>query len=155
MSHPKVSALGDLDPKDSIEATSNWLTINHERWYMLFRELAGHNHIPHAILTTFPMGGGPKELRRAYDDGESMQRPMPPVDDRAVTEMSQPSKFRERMQILDEYPNFLIFFEKEISAKGSWRDVVNEYCFSRTHLADFVLGKLFEGLYLSIFPSST
>lgn len=61
--------------------------------------------------------------------------------------MSQPSKFRERMKILDEYPNFLVFFEKEISAKGSWKDVVNEYCFSRKPLADFVLAQLFEGLY--------
>lgn len=141
--------LGHLgpNPEGSIEATSDLLSINHERWHMFFRELAGHNHIPHAILSTFAMGGGPKELRRAYDDGESMQRPMPPVDDQAVSEMSQPSKFRERMQILDEYPNFLVFFEKEISAKASWKDVVNDYCFSRTPPADFMLAQLFEGLY--------
>lgn len=135
------------NPKGSIEATSDLLSINHERWHMFFREVAGHNHIPHAILTTLAMGGGPKELKRAYDDGEGMQRPMPPVEDQAVNEMSQPASFRERMQILDEYPNFLAFFKKEISEKGNWKDVVNSYCFSRTPLADFMLAQLFEGLY--------
>lgn len=135
------------NPKGSIEATSDLLSINHERWHMFFREVAGHNHIPHAILTTLAMGGGPKELKRAYDDGEGMQRPMPPVDDQAVNEMSQPTRFRERMQILDEYPNFLAFFKNEISEKGNWKDVVNSYCFSRTPLANFMLAQLFEGLY--------
>ncbi|KAK7729665.1 hypothetical protein SLS63_006046 [Diaporthe eres] len=38
------------------------------------------------------MGNGPKELRRAYDDEESMQRPMPPVDDQAINKMRQPSE---------------------------------------------------------------
>lgn len=57
----------------------------------------------------------PKELRRAYDNCYSMQRPMPLVDDRAVNEMSQLSECRERMQILDEGPNSLIILEREIS----------------------------------------
>lgn len=88
------------------------LSINNERWHMFLRELASHNHIPHAILSTFATDGSPKELKRAYDNGWSMQRLIPPVDDQVVNEMSLPYKFRERMQIFDEYTNFLIFFKR-------------------------------------------
>lgn len=45
------------------------------------------------ILTILTMGGGRKELRRAYNNGEGMLRPMPPVDDQAVHEISRPAKF--------------------------------------------------------------
>jgi hypothetical protein len=136
------------NPPGSTEAISDLLQKNHEKWHMYFRDVAGHNHIPHAVLTTLAMGGGPQELRRAYDDGEDIQRPMPQLNLQAIKEMSDPAKFRNRMQILDEYPNFLAFFKNEITAKnGNWQAVVSQYCFARTPLADFMLAQLFEGLY--------
>lgn len=136
----------DSNPPGYLEVTNDLLQKNHEKWHMYFRDVAGHNHIPHAILSTLAMGGSPQDLRRAYDDGEAIQRPMPPLDPQAVKELNDPAKFRARMQTLDEYPNFLVFFEQEIAAKG-WQAVVNEYCFSRTPLADFMLAQLYEGLY--------
>ena len=135
-------------PAGSAEVVNDLLKKNHEKWHMYFRDVAGHNHIPHAVLTTLAMSGGPQELRRAYDDGEDIQRPMPPVNPQAVKEMNNPAKFRERMQILDEYPNFLAFFKNEIASNnGDWQSVVNAHCFARTELADFMLAQLFEGLY--------
>lgn len=133
-------------PSGSIEVASELLQKNHEQYHMYYRDVAGHNHIPHSILTVLAMGGGPKELKRAYDDSHEYQRPMPPVDHGVVKELSDPEKFRARMLQLPEYHNFLCFFEQEIQAKG-WRAVVNEYCFSRTPLADLMLAQLFEGLY--------
>ncbi|KAK3291285.1 uncharacterized protein B0H64DRAFT_45562 [Chaetomium fimeti] len=138
----------EASPAGSAEVVNDLLQKNHEKWHMYFRDVAGHNHIPHAVLSTLAMGGGPQELRRAYDDGEDIQRPMPPVDPQAVKEMSNPAKFRERMQTLDEYPNFLTFFKNEIAANnGNWQDVVKTHCFARTELADLMLAQLFEGLY--------
>ncbi|ETI19884.1 hypothetical protein G647_08899 [Cladophialophora carrionii CBS 160.54] len=138
----------DANPAGSVDIVAQLLQKNHEKWHMYFRDVAGHNHIPHAILSTFAMGGGPQELHRAYDDGESIQRPMPPVSLPTVQEMSDPLKFRERMHILDQYPNFLAFFEQEIAAKGGdWQAVVLEHCFKRTPLSDLMMAQLFEGLY--------
>ena len=143
--------LGRLDDEpDRAGATDvieQLLQKNHDKWDMYFRDVAGHNHIPHAVLTTLAMGGGPKELRRAYDDGEGIQRPKPQPDPAVVEEMSDPFKFLDRMQDISEYSNFLGFFEKEIEAKGSWQAVVNEYIFSRTPQTDFLLAQVFEGLY--------
>ncbi|PHH92982.1 hypothetical protein CDD83_2815 [Cordyceps sp. RAO-2017] len=137
----------DASPAGSSDVIRSLLQRNHEKWHMYFRDVAGHNHIPHAVLTTLAMGGGPQELRRAYDDGEAIQRPMPPLDPVVVSELSDPAKFRQHMQVLDKYPSFLAFFEHEIEAKGSWQAVINEHCFRRTPLADFMLAQLFEGLY--------
>ena len=134
------------NPPGCVEVANALLRKNHELWHMYFRPIAGHNHIPHAILTTLAMGGSPNELRRAYDDGADIQRPMPPLDQDAVKRMNDPVGFRGQMQSLEQYPNFLHFFEKEIDDKG-WQAVVSECIFSRTDLADFMLAQLFEGLY--------
>ncbi|KAL9078957.1 MAG: hypothetical protein Q9157_002141 [Trypethelium eluteriae] len=136
----------DESPPGCIEVANELLQANHNKHHMFFRDVAGHNHIPHSILTVLAMGGGPKELKRAYDDSEAFQQPLLPVDHQVVHELRDPDKFLARMQQLSEYPNFLHFFEQEIEAK-SWQAVVNEYCFSRTPLADTMLSQLFEGLY--------
>lgn len=135
------------DQPGSSDVIASLLHENHEKWHMYFRDVAGHNHIPHAVLTTLAMGGSPKDLRRAYDDGEGIQRPKPQADLQVAEEMTDPFKFLERMQDIEEYPNFLAFFEKEIVTKGSWQAVVNEHIFSRTPQTDFLLAQVFEGLY--------
>lgn len=135
-------------PAGSRETVAQLLQRNHDKWHMCFRTVAGHNHISHALSSTFAMGGTPDELHRAYDDGEPIQKDRPPVNWKTVEEMSDASQFRERMMILDEYPNFLAFFQKEIAAHdGDWRAVVAKHCFSRTPLADLMLAQQFEGLY--------
>ncbi|EFX02824.1 hypothetical protein CMQ_2753 [Grosmannia clavigera kw1407] len=124
------------------------LQQNHDKHHMYFRDIAGHNHIPHAILTTMAMGGTVKELRRAYDDGEAIQRPKTAPDPIAVGEMEDPFKFLDRMQEIEEYSNFLAFFEKEFEAnQGQWQDVFNHFVFARNPQSDFLLAQMFEGLY--------
>lgn len=144
--NPGLARLSD-NPDGSNEIVKELLQKNHEKWHMYFRNVAGHNHIPHAILSTLAMGGGPQDLRRAYDDGEAIQRPMPPLDLTVVKGMRDTETFRKHMQILDQYPNFLEFFKQEIAAMGSWQAVIKKYCFGGTPLADFMLCQLYEGLY--------
>lgn len=142
--------LGQIEPYSpgATDAASTLLQQNHEKWHMYFRDVAGHNHIPHAILSTLAMGGTPADLQRAYDDGEPIQRPLPPMEAPAVEKMRDPAVFRQHMQRLDQYSNFLAFFEQELEQPGSSKEaVVSRYCFSRTPLADFMLAQLFEGLY--------
>ncbi|KAH8597597.1 hypothetical protein B0O99DRAFT_660544 [Bisporella sp. PMI_857] len=136
----------DLNPSGCLELANELLQKNHEKFHMYFRNVAGHNHIPHSILTVLAMGGGPKELNRAYTDAEGLQRPLPPVDPKVVKDLSDPERFKARMLELPEYPNFLAFFEQEIEAKGS-KAVTEEYLFSHTPLAEQMLAQLYEGLY--------
>ncbi|KAI0469987.1 hypothetical protein GGR56DRAFT_668371 [Xylariaceae sp. FL0804] len=132
--------------KECVEMANTLLQRNHDKYDMYFRDVAGHNHIPHSVLTILAMGAGPEDIKRAYDDGESIQRPLPSVDPKVVQDMKDPAKFRARISQLPEYTNFLAFFEQEIEAKG-WRAVVNEHCFSRTDNAEQMLVQLFDGLY--------
>ncbi|KAI9648487.1 hypothetical protein NHQ30_003121 [Ciborinia camelliae] len=145
---PEYSGLGRLDssPLGTFELASELLQINHEKYHMYFRDVAGHNHIPHSLLTVLAMGGGPKELRRAFDDGYVIQRPLAPADLEVAKELGDPEKFKERMYTSTEYCNFLAFFEQEIDIKD-WKTVLDEYCFKRTPLADTMLSQLYEGLY--------
>jgi len=83
----------DESPSGSIEAANELLQKNHDKYHMYFREVAGHNHIPHSVLSVLAMGGGPSELKRVYDDGESLQLPLPPLDRQVVKELSEPKKF--------------------------------------------------------------
>ncbi|KUI60087.1 Oxidoreductase AflY [Cytospora mali] len=115
----------DESPSGCIEVANELLQKNHDEYHMYFRDLAGHNHIAHSVLSVLAMGGGPKELKRAYDDGEGIQRPLPPLDLAVVDTLGDPDQFRARMNQLPEYTNFLCFFEREIDAKG-WREVRSE-----------------------------
>ncbi|KAL9111225.1 MAG: hypothetical protein Q9227_004303 [Pyrenula ochraceoflavens] len=145
---PKYPGLAcvDANPPGSFEAADELLQKNHDQYHMYFRDAAGHNHIAHSILSVLAMGGGPKEIKRAYDDGEGIQRALPPLNLEEVKEMKNPGKFRARMLQLPQYTNFLCFFEQEIEAKG-WQAVIHEYCFSHTPLAEAMLAQLFEGLF--------
>ncbi|KAG9229999.1 hypothetical protein BJ875DRAFT_537404 [Amylocarpus encephaloides] len=145
---PEHPGLGRLDPSPpgTLELTSELLQKNHEKYHMYFRDVAGHNHIPHSLLTVLAMGGGRKELNRAYDDGYVIQRPLAPADREVVKKLGDAERFKEHMYTLTEYSNFLAFFEQEIDAKG-WKAVLNKYCFSRTPFADTMLSQLYEGLY--------
>ncbi|KAJ5635556.1 uncharacterized protein N7484_008869 [Penicillium longicatenatum] len=135
----------DPSPAGTIDTANELLQKNHDNYHMYFRDVGGHNHIAHSVLSVLAMGGGPKELKRAYDDGYGYQRPLPVLDLQVVEELSDPERFRARMLNLDQYTNFLHFFEKEIDEKG-WQAVLQEYCFSRTPLAEAMFSQLYEGL---------
>src|SRR5690242_13443148 len=89
--------LGQVEPYSpgATDAASTLLQLNHQKWHMYFRDVAGHNHIPHAILSTLAMGGTPADLQRAYEDGEPIQRPLPPMEAPAIEEMRDPAVFRQ------------------------------------------------------------
>ena len=143
--------LGHVEPPpaDSHSIAADLLQENHTRWHMHFREIGGHNHTAHSVLTTLALGGSPADLRRAYADDASHQRPIPAVDWALVRAMEAgEDAFLASMYRLDLYPTFLAFFEREIARQGGdWRAVVAKYCFSGTELAEVMLAQLFEGLY--------
>lgn len=52
--------------------------------------------------------------------------------------------FTEHLGKEGNYPNYLRFFQQEISQKGV-ADVVNEYLFAEDERADDLLGRLYSG----------
>lgn len=70
------------------------------------------------LETILALGGEPAELQRAFDDGVDIQRSICPVDEHVEKLLSDPREFRARMGQLDQYSNFLVFFIRQIEAKG-------------------------------------
>ena len=129
-----------------MELVNDLLQNNHDEFGMYWREVAGHNHTVHSVLSVFALGGGPEDLQRAYDDDDLHQEPFPAIDKEIVQSLSDPNRFLAGMRQLDQYGNYLVYFEREIEAKG-WQVVVNKYCFSRTAVAEAMMAQLFEGAY--------
>jgi hypothetical protein len=141
-------------PTSSLKTANELLQKNHEEWDIFFslfsKEIpgqpTGHNHIAHSLLSVLAMGGGPEQLIRAYEDSETLRRPVPALELQTAKKFSDPEKFLQNTVKRSEYTNFLVFFEKEIAAKG-WQAVINEYLFSRTPVAEALFAQLYEGLY--------
>ena len=145
---PEIQGYGRIDksPVGCIEILNELLQKNHDQFHMFWREVAGHNHTVHSMLSIYVLGGTPEDLQRAYDDDGLHQEPMSAVDRAIVKELSNPDVFLAKMYHLDQYVNYLRFFEEEIEAKG-WKAVIAQYVFSRTPVAEAMLAQLFEGAY--------
>lgn len=132
-------------PTASLEVANRLLQKNHDENHVFWRDIAGHNHMAHSLLTVLALGASPSELHRAFED-IPFQRPLPDLDTQTVKDFSDNGKLYEQIGQIKQYTNFLVFFEQQIEEKG-WRAVINEYCFSRSRVADAMLAGLYEGAY--------
>ena len=85
-SHPGILSTGEK-PNGSFEAASRILQKNHDEHHIFWREVAGHNHIAHSVLSVFALGGSPDELQRAFEDGADIQRSLPPLEESTIEEL--------------------------------------------------------------------
>ncbi|KAF2201580.1 hypothetical protein GQ43DRAFT_455687 [Delitschia confertaspora ATCC 74209] len=134
------------NPAGSLEQANKLLQKNHDDFHIFWRDINGHNHMAHALLTHFALGASPAELQRAFDDNKAVQRAAPPLDEEVVKKLTDGETFFKKLNQTDQYTNYLVFFEREIEKKG-WREVLQEYCFSGTRNADQLLALLYEGAY--------
>ncbi|KAI1116533.1 hypothetical protein F5Y14DRAFT_407086 [Nemania sp. NC0429] len=134
---------------ETLNVTNKLLQRNHDDLHIFFRDLNGHNHIAHNLLTRLALGASPSELQTAFDDDLPTQRGMPQLHDHVVQKLKDESFFLEMMKDGSQYANFLAFFEQEINNKG-WREVVNEYVFSRSKIANTLLPLMYDGAYHAI-----
>ncbi|KAL5002077.1 hypothetical protein BDV10DRAFT_130180 [Aspergillus recurvatus] len=137
-------------PPQALSLTNRLLQQNHDTLHIFFRNLNGHNHLVHNLLTRLVLGATPEQLQTAYDDDLPTQRAMPPLDPSIVEKLSDKTHFESQITKIDQYTNFLRFFEGEIDRRGSWKDVVNEYVFSRSPIAEKILPLMYDGAYHSI-----
>jgi hypothetical protein len=123
------------------------VTQNH---HIFFNDIGFHNHIVHHILTLYGLGASASQIEAHYKRNSEYQRPPYPVEERTVTDMAVPGHFQKYMAQEKYYHDYVIFFQKEMEAKG-WEIVLNEYLFSGTEQADDLFTRLFACPLLS-FP---
>jgi hypothetical protein len=102
------------------------------------------NHIAHHLLTLFALNASPSEIQKGYDTNVSYQRPPEPLKESIVDDMHRPGRFRTYLGDEKYYHDFLVFFQKEIDAKG-WENVLNEYLFADDDRANDMLSRLYAG----------
>jgi hypothetical protein len=74
----------------------------------------------------------------------SYQRPPEPLKESIVDDMHKPDRFKSYLGDEKYYHDFLVFFQKEINAKG-WENVLNEYLFANDDRANDMLSRLYAG----------
>ena len=143
--HLGICKGADTSP-DSLEECNRLLQKNHEEYHMFFRDTAGHNHIVHSLLSILTLGASPQELKDRYDDGKAIQRAIPDIDNALLEKLTDAETLYSTIGQINQYHTFLEFFKREIAAKG-WKEVVQEYVFARTKVADTMLARMYEGAY--------
>jgi hypothetical protein len=147
LSLENVGILGDAAVlSQSLQEANRLLQVNHDKWHIFFRDVTGHNHIAHSILTCLALGAEPSDIQRAYDDSEVTQRAIPEVDHTILEQLRDDEKLGEMIGTCNLYTTFLVFFQGEIDKHG-WKQVVTKYVFSRTPLAEKMLVKMYESAY--------
>ncbi|KAL5356057.1 hypothetical protein BJX96DRAFT_185540 [Aspergillus floccosus] len=136
-------------PLSALTLTNQLLQQNHNELHIFFRDMNGHNHLVHNLLTRLALGASPAQLQTAYDDDLPTQRAIPPHHDEVIKNMSDATYLEDKITQINHYPNFLRFFEQQIDAKG-WQAVVQEYVFSRSSVAEKILPLMYDGAYHSI-----
>ncbi|KAF3763009.1 hypothetical protein M406DRAFT_346955 [Cryphonectria parasitica EP155] len=134
-------------PQGAIEAANRLLQKNHDEHHMFWRDFAGHNHAAHNVLTRLALGADTSALELGFlSNVELGQRPPPPTDENVIAELATEEGFQKYLSDVKHYANYLVFFEREIDAKG-FREVIQEYCFSRTKTAEAILARMFDGAF--------
>jgi Questin oxidase-like len=67
-----------------------------------------------------------------------------PVEEKAVEALHDPTKFTQFFGKEKYYPDYLVFFAKEMETKG-WQNVLNEYLFKGDKRAEDLLVRLHAG----------
>lgn len=104
------------------------------------------DHIVHHVLSLYALGASPEQIKAAYDRDSSYQRPVMPTKDEIVKSLSDKAGFTAAMGKEENYPNFLAFFQREISRRGL-ASVLKEHLFSRDECAESMMSRLFGGEY--------
>ncbi|KAK9321318.1 hypothetical protein V1517DRAFT_326703 [Lipomyces orientalis] len=129
---------------DSAQAASEVLQENMENYHIFFNDQGFHNHIVHHILTIYALGASPETIKAAFERDKQYQRKPYPVDESVVQAMSDKTKFKQFTGKEMHYSSFLVYFQRELDAKGVG-PVLNEHLFAEDGHADDLLVRMFAG----------
>lgn len=80
----------------------------------------------------------------AWKENENYQRPAKNSNNGIPDELHDWEKAKQYLGKEKHYPDFLLFFQREIEQKG-WEDVLNEYMFKGDDRADDMFQRMFAG----------
>ncbi|XHF99203.1 hypothetical protein AWENTII_002710 [Aspergillus wentii] len=129
---------------DAAQAASEVLQEDLEKHHTIFNDQGFHNHIVHHILTIYSLGASPEDIRAAYDQNKTYQRPNPPVNENVVQSLGDKTEFKNYFGQPEHYHDFLAYFQQEIDKKGV-NAVLDEYLFSGDECAEAMFVRLFSG----------
>ncbi|KIX09703.1 uncharacterized protein Z518_00784 [Rhinocladiella mackenziei CBS 650.93] len=129
---------------ESSKIGSQLLQENHDKFHIYFNQSGFHNHIAHHLLTIYALGATPDEIRRAFDNNKTIQRPQFPVEKRNVQDMADRDQFKRFLGKEQYFHDYEAFFRNEIDTKG-WEAVLNEHVFARDEHADRMRARMLAG----------
>lgn len=141
-----LGRVNEVPSEDAVRKTEELLQKNHDDFHVFWRDQNGHNHMAHSLLTTFALGGDPHEVQRAYEDGLAVQRAQPQVEYDVVKGLANDDNMFAVLGQIAQYTNVMTFFEQQMDQRD-WREVLDQYCFNRSKLADIILARMYEGAY--------
>lgn len=130
---------------ESAAAATSLLQKNHDSFHVFWNFKKYHNHQTHYLLTAYALGASPEKLQRAFDSNTHYQRPLFPLNEERIQKLSDDDYFVTLLGNEDYFHDFVAFFERRIAEVGAWQPVVQQYLFSRSKLAEGILGRLFSG----------
>ncbi|KAL3423055.1 HypA protein [Phlyctema vagabunda] len=130
---------------ESAAKASELLQVNHDNFHIIFNEHGFHNHLAHQLLTLYGIGAPTSILEAAYETNKGYQTPSAKLEEAIVEDMAHPGNFKKYLGRKKYHRDFLVFFQKEMEAKG-WENVLNEYVFAGDERADDMLVRMFAGL---------
>lgn len=131
-------------PTSAVDKVASLLQQNHEDFHVYWNFKGYHNHQVHYLLTAFALGADPGELQTAFDNNSSYQRPRLPLDEELIRKLSDNRYFKSLLGYDAWFNDYTVFFKRKFEQEG-WQNVVNEYLFSRSEIAEELLVRLFSG----------
>ena len=154
LSKDQIGINGDAGPylqPEVVEISNKLLQKNHDEHHIMFRDLYGHNHMAHCVLTKLAINASAAEIDLGFNcNAKFGQRPLPALDQKVVKDLYDEEKFYQRIFPMNQsqYTNFLVFFTEQINQKG-WIATVQEFVFARNRNAETMLGLLYDGAFHS------
>lgn len=90
------------------------------------------------------LGASAEELQMVYDRESSYQRRRYPIDEEIIAAMTDRTKFKTYLSQQPQYSNFLLFFQRELEAKGV-KATLEEHMFAGDEHANRILALFYGG----------
>ena len=130
----------------SSKKTSSLLKQNWERFHIFWNFKGYHNHQVHYLLTAYALGAEPSQLQNAFDKNSGYQRAALPRTEGLVRKLYDDRYFKSLLGNDVYVPDYTSFFLEKFELDG-WENVVREYLFSRSEIAEDLLVRLHAGMF--------
>jgi len=134
-------------PTPAVDKVASLLQQNHEDFHVYWNFKGYHNHQVHYLLTAFALGPDPGELQTAFDINTGYQRRRLLLDEDLIQKLSYNRYFKALLGYDAWFNDYTVFFKRKFEQDG-WQNVVNEYLFSRSEIAEELLVRLFAGRHM-------